>query len=639
MGAAMGACTSRELEEQAAFACEAETQRLTDEVQRLEGVEKELRAKLEEANAALEQAKAATPMASKATDASGTGPRLWCSRRRQVEGGTSRQAPGAPVRPVQKFSASVTGGLAPQKMSSVLEIAQRGSSKNILEAEGDFVPEFLNSMLEYMWPSISAFLSETVISILEPKIRKALGPLGSQFSFDRDACSFGDKEIVFKQMFVKRSKQMTQHGEIENLAMRADLEWLGNPNIKMKLSSAALGLSKLEIKGKLLIEFVGMKPRPPFFDGVRYGFINSPSVDIAFLGVTSLMNMDFLKHKILGVIQDVICNLLVVPNMKGKLLDTKMDYFSIMKPRPVGILTLFVERAEGLPNFDTSLYDQATGSVSDPYVELRCGAQALISPVIKDNLSPEFNFTALLKVNSLEHQRVRMTIFDEDPNLPLCANKDDILGMAILPVEELIRWSPGEKKEIELADERGEVGQRGKCWLSARWQPLVLMPPANLGTGEDLAGLVFVGIYGALNVPLAEEGTVFWVVATCSEPMQGVTPGPLETKHIVQEIEMPMDDPDAVQEHHEKAKNLKPLEWLAAFEFLAEPVGRANVHFELKSNNPKNKNKAAGESTIGSCDFEVAKLIATKSRTIECNMDMTASGICLRFKAQVRVLT
>merc|ERR1712025_1271089 len=110
----------------------------------------------------------------------------------------------------------------------------------------------------------------------------AFGSLRGRSSIDPDNCNLGTKALFFKNMLVKQAQQITKDGSIQNLALECHFEWLGNPSILFITPACTVGIKKLEMQGVMLIEIVGLLPRPPFFQGLRVGFMNTPNVNMEF---------------------------------------------------------------------------------------------------------------------------------------------------------------------------------------------------------------------------------------------------------------------------------------------------------------------------------------------------------------------
>eukprot|EP00747_Dinoflagellata_sp_TGD_P105096 gnl/TRDRNA2_/TRDRNA2_169455_c0_seq5.p1 gnl/TRDRNA2_/TRDRNA2_169455_c0~~gnl/TRDRNA2_/TRDRNA2_169455_c0_seq5.p1 ORF type:complete len:668 (-),score=141.93 gnl/TRDRNA2_/TRDRNA2_169455_c0_seq5:325-2328(-) len=387
--------------------------------------------------------------------------------------------------------------------------------------------QVMDRMMELVWPSASEFANHVLFATVEPAVRKALGSLGKGFTFDKESFSLGNKPVKFRDVRIHKSVQSTEDANLDNIIIRADLQWEGDLTIDMKFETPAVGaikpvafnvgVHKILMGGVVIMECVGMTPRPPMFQGVRIYFINPPELDMEFtdnlgLGgaqVKGILNLSTVKRKVLQVMSDEVSKIMVVPNRIGQKLDQGVDFFRIASPSPQAMLRVSIIRAEGIPAMDgATLFHQAK---SDPFVIVQCGAERFQSKTIYKTLSPKFNLEVDLPIFSRAHQRVQVKIFDED------ITKNDFIGALDLATADMMGW--GSKEVVlDLEDDTGRTGKNGKIWMKAEYRHLHL---GSHESAEDGVGVVFAGIYSAFNVPLELEGTIFWVTAQCTNLLPG----------------------------------------------------------------------------------------------------------------------
>eukprot|EP00747_Dinoflagellata_sp_TGD_P105093 gnl/TRDRNA2_/TRDRNA2_169455_c0_seq2.p1 gnl/TRDRNA2_/TRDRNA2_169455_c0~~gnl/TRDRNA2_/TRDRNA2_169455_c0_seq2.p1 ORF type:complete len:672 (-),score=137.64 gnl/TRDRNA2_/TRDRNA2_169455_c0_seq2:325-2340(-) len=387
--------------------------------------------------------------------------------------------------------------------------------------------QVMDRMMELVWPSASEFANHVLFATVEPAVRKALGSLGKGFTFDKESFSLGNKPVKFRDVRIHKSVQSTEDANLDNIIIRADLQWEGDLTIDMKFETPAVGaikpvafnvgVHKILMGGVVIMECVGMTPRPPMFQGVRIYFINPPELDMEFtdnlgLGgaqVKGILNLSTVKRKVLQVMSDEVSKIMVVPNRIGQKLDQGVDFFRIASPSPQAMLRVSIIRAEGIPAMDgATLFHQAK---SDPFVIVQCGAERFQSKTIYKTLSPKFNLEVDLPIFSRAHQRVQVKIFDED------ITKNDFIGALDLATADMMGW--GSKEVVlDLEDDTGRTGKNGKIWMKAEYRHLHLESHEST---EDGVGIVFAGIYSAFNVPPQMEGTLFWVTAQCTNLLPG----------------------------------------------------------------------------------------------------------------------
>eukprot|EP00747_Dinoflagellata_sp_TGD_P105095 gnl/TRDRNA2_/TRDRNA2_169455_c0_seq4.p1 gnl/TRDRNA2_/TRDRNA2_169455_c0~~gnl/TRDRNA2_/TRDRNA2_169455_c0_seq4.p1 ORF type:complete len:677 (-),score=121.56 gnl/TRDRNA2_/TRDRNA2_169455_c0_seq4:61-2091(-) len=387
--------------------------------------------------------------------------------------------------------------------------------------------QVMDRMMELVWPSASEFANHVLFATVEPAVRKALGSLGKGFTFDKESFSLGNKPVKFRDVRIHKSVQSTEDANLDNIIIRADLQWEGDLTIDMKFETPAVGaikpvafnvgVHKILMGGVVIMECVGMTPRPPMFQGVRIYFINPPELDMEFtdnlgLGgaqVKGILNLSTVKRKVLQVMSDEVSKIMVVPNRIGQKLDQGVDFFRIASPSPQAMLRVSIIRAEGIPAMDgATLFHQAK---SDPFVIVQCGAERFQSKTIYKTLSPKFNLEVDLPIFSRAHQRVQVKIFDED------ITKNDFIGALDLATADMMGWGSKEVA-LDLADDKGKTGKNGKIWMKAEYRHLYLNSQDGV---EDGVGIVFAGVYSASNVPRHPEGTLFWVTAQCTNLLPG----------------------------------------------------------------------------------------------------------------------
>jgi len=121
------------------------------------------------------------------------------------------------------------------------------------------------------------------------------------------------------------------------------------------------------------------------------------------------------------------------------------------------------------------------------------------------------------------HQRIRLDVFNDRT-----LGTDDFMGRTSLLVSKLLEWGPKDRFTLELSDRAG--GQkRGSVTISAEWRPLELDAD---GTHLDREGVLYAGVHSASRLPKLGEGTVYWVVVTCSRLLKNIPTHPRPTPQV-----------------------------------------------------------------------------------------------------------
>lgn len=544
----------------------------------------------------------------------------------------------------------------------------RGGTSSFADALS--IPAFLNVMLEQTWPCISEYAVHVLQTVIEPEVQRALGRVGSQFRFDHNECHLGNQPAQFTEIVVNKTTQVTEHGTLNNVVLRGNLRWEGDISIMTHFAGVPAGVKSVTLSGVLMIEFVGMLPRPPVFQGVRAFFLNPPDVDMGFHGgLHPLRHIQTIKRKILqeGVCQ--VSKMLVVPNRMGALLEPSADFFRIMRPCPKGLLRLRVLRATDLLGMDKHWFKAKT---SDPYCLVQCGAQRVRSHTIAKSLSPSHDFHVWLGISSVRHQRALIEFWDEDLGF-----KDDFLGAAELPVGDLISHAADEETWVDLADEVGVPG-RGKVCVTAEWRPFTVNR-SNTPTDLGMAGFVLAGIYSAHHLPGEPEGSRYWITAGCSNemasnslPAEGGSrqcskkllrrpppdPNSSEAKeaaarmgrkleilrryHLAHEDMAEVLDVDA--EHLQRqastielqAATRHNLHFNQPFEFLVSEMDKAILSFEVHCQGP---GRGVKEKVLGSAQFPISQLLDLPGgRTLQQMLPVPGTEMSLKAHFQLRFL-
>eukprot|EP00931_Biecheleriopsis_adriatica_P072814 TRINITY_DN47211_c0_g1_i1.p1 TRINITY_DN47211_c0_g1~~TRINITY_DN47211_c0_g1_i1.p1 ORF type:complete len:590 (+),score=104.81 TRINITY_DN47211_c0_g1_i1:49-1818(+) len=522
----------------------------------------------------------------------------------------------------------------------------------------------MNEILEHLWPRISAYASDAIINEVQPQLLAALPSALQGLRFEKERCHLGTNPVEFRSIHIDKETQITANGVTENLVFQARVEWFADLSVYLTLAGAGLGIRGLSFKGVLLLKLVGLMDRPPFFEGVRVYFNNSPDIDLQFQGTGNhLLNMGSIRSKILEMITSQINATVVVPNRLGYSIVPDADIFTLKSPPAQGVLTLTVWSADKLLPMDTNWFGRGT---SDPYVSVACGAYKFRSPTKYKTLSPTFAYTVSVPIADAVHQRVQLELFDED-----LLTSDDFLGKLSLPVSKLVDWGKRRRVTCQLVDEQGEKGKNGTVRVSSEWRPLLL---DGKGTHFAGPGVVYTGIYSATKLPILGNGATYWVAVHCGNLLKGFEPLTSETEHLERlEEEATTDSPRRVEMMKEKLALLRSygmseadmaklldveedmlagslersstslalglaqprtctVQWDRSFEFLVGCAQEADVSFQVWC-------QAAGASKLlGTYKCQVSELAACHNGTSWRTVAVPNTQVSLKLKLQMRYM-
>ncbi|KAJ6684733.1 CALCIUM-DEPENDENT LIPID-BINDING (CALB DOMAIN) FAMILY PROTEIN-RELATED [Salix purpurea] len=257
--------------------------------------------------------------------------------------------------------------------------------------------DWLNKLVENMWPYIDTAICKTARNIAKP--------------------------IIAEQI----PKYKIDSVEFEKLT-------LGSlpPNFP---GYAALSVVDLQVFAAPRITLKPLLPVFPCFANIYVSLLEKPHVDfgLKLLGADAMAIPGLYKF-VQELIKDQVANMYLWPKC---LVVPIMDPSKAMK-RPVGILTVKVLRATKLKKKDLL-------GASDPYVKLKLTEDMHHSnktTVKHKNLNPEWNEEFNITVKDPESQALEVLVYDWEQ-----VGKHDKMGMNVIPLKEL---TPDEPKVLTL---------------------------------------------------------------------------------------------------------------------------------------------------------------------------------------------
>jgi len=392
--------------------------------------------------------------------------------------------------------------------------------------------------------------------------------------------------------------------------------------------------------------------------------------------------LNVVNSAIMDIIEEQVKTRVVLPNMIGVPLAKHVDIFRIKAPRPEGMLEITTISGADLLAMDTNFFSKPS---SDPYVEVRCGAQFFRSETKSADLNPIYNWMCRMFINSSSHQAVRIQVWDED-----LASAPDLMGTFEASVAELIAWGD-EKRTISLADEKGVVGEAGTLTLCVHWRPLMPLNwrpeqlsaqshiPFEAEMGWEPVSFLFFGVYDATRVPCSVDETLFWLVVECSHLVPSWEAlGDMKrqvskhVKHDRGDVEEQEKEENLIKKKVEilrkyrippedageltglDARSLKKalgggsffstrtstakdaghhhsFTWNKPFEYLVSNPTEAVITVNLMRQVPRGK-----EELVDTFNFNVKDLLDVATLTIAQTLTLPKTGIEIRFRAQVR---
>ncbi|KAG5250310.1 synaptotagmin [Salix suchowensis] len=279
--------------------------------------------------------------------------------------------------------------------------------------------DWLNKLVENMWPYIDTAICKTARNIAKPIIAEQI-PKYKIDSVEFEKLTLGSLPPNFPGMKVYVTDE-------KELIMEPVLKWAGNPDITIAVKAfglkATVQVVDLQVFAAPRITLKPLLPVFPCFANIYVSLLEKPHVDfgLKLLGADAMAIPGLYKF-VQELIKDQVANMYLWPKC---LVVPIMDPSKAMK-RPVGILTVKVLRATKLKKKDLL-------GASDPYVKLK-----LTEDMHHSNKTTEFNIT----VKDPESQALEVLVYDWEQ-----VGKHDKMGMNVIPLKEL---TPDEPKVLTL---------------------------------------------------------------------------------------------------------------------------------------------------------------------------------------------
>jgi len=337
--------------------------------------------------------------------------------------------------------------------------------------------EWLNRLLEEMWPYYDRGICQVVKDTVEP-IMEQYKPPGVIKKIYFSELTFGDAPFRIEGITVKEDP--------DAIDMEVDVRWSGDANISLAIDLPLPGnLVRVHPKVKDIV-FVAtikilLKPMVeaiPGFAAAAVALKSEPIIKYRLdFGVLPAAVTTVITSPIINFIEMMV-NTVAVPMLlwPNRITVPLLSWDGVMPAndedidieverlsgRPQGIIKVHVISAKGLKSFDT-----LTGK-SDPFVELSTITdEVLTTKVIKNNLSPVWNEVKYLPVLEKD-QSLRLEMFDYDAinvaegltlkvwkSVGQMVGAKDFMARAAIPLAEFIRQE-GMEEELWFPLGRGE---------------------------------------------------------------------------------------------------------------------------------------------------------------------------------------
>jgi len=318
---------------------------------------------------------------------------------------------------------------------SSAQATARASEKEIILARVQDLPawvffpdfervEWLNRVLDQLWPSIGHFITHLLTTQIEPLIKKSLESLTlKDFKFNHVLLG----NIPPRIGGIKCYDKMTARNEI---IMDLEVTWAGDCEIEVSIKGIKASILDLYIHGHLRVVLKPLIHNLPLVGGIQVYFLNNPNVDFAVGGLANVTDLPGISSILRRVIVEQLARFIVLPNMVSVPLvnDIPMKVFKC--PEPEGILRITLVEAKNLMKMDFGFFGNPGNS--DPYVTLSVGAKKFKSQIVKKTVDPVYGETWEAVVEVVKGQRLDIEVWDFDQGMA-----DEFMGRASVPISSL----------------------------------------------------------------------------------------------------------------------------------------------------------------------------------------------------------
>lgn len=280
---------------------------------------------------------------------------------------------------------------------------------------------WLNALFAKLWPSVSKAIEKIAREEVEPILRSQLPKGLKHVSFK--TFSLGTTPPNLGPMMVCD----TTLGQGTELRLGVHLD--SDVDIELDFRVATVGIRSLVFSGEIVCRLEPLLNEVPVVGGVVFYFLDPPKLDLQFTGVASIASYPGVITRIRKIIETVISEFAVLPNVVAIPLGTEeqgVDRKKLHVPAPRALLRVTAVKASDLIAADISFFGRAT---SDPYVRIRMSDADWRSSTAKKTLNPVW------KRGDVAHdflvfdpeQRMNIEVYDED-----VYSQDDLIGKAPL---------------------------------------------------------------------------------------------------------------------------------------------------------------------------------------------------------------
>ncbi|XP_034022626.1 extended synaptotagmin-1 isoform X3 [Thalassophryne amazonica] len=475
---------------------------------------------------------------------------------------------------------------------------QEGMDLNMSKIKGDLPAwvnfpdvekvEWLNKVLQQVWPFVGQYLEKLLVETIAPSIRASSSHL--------QTLSFTKVDMGDKAMKVVGIKAHTENDKGQVL-LDLYISYVGNVeiNVEVKRYFCKAGVKGIQLHGMMRVILEPLIGDVPIVGAVTMFFIRRPKLDINWSGLTNLLDIPGLNVMSDSMIMDAIASFLVLPNRLVVPLVQGLHVAQLRSPLPRGVVRIHLLEADNLAAKDSYVKGVMAG-LSDPYAVVRVGPQIFTSKHVDNTVSPKWAETYEVIVHEVPGQELEVEVYDKDPD------QDDFLGRTKLDLG-IVKKSIAVDNWFNLKD-----AHSGRVHLRLEW--LALLPSTDqleqiLKRNESVT---------STNAdPPSSAIVVVYLDKAEALPMKK---GNKEPNPMVQ-----LTLQDVTKKSKTCYATINP-EWEEAFTFFIKDPRKQDIEIQVKD--------ADCAQTLGSLTIPLSRLLSSPSLSLDQWFQLDKSGSASR---------
>jgi len=390
--------------------------------------------------------------------------------------------------------------------------------------------ELLNDVIGRLWPSISEWFQRKLKAELEPQLKEQLMDI-----VEFEDIGLGTSPMRLEGITSSMTTEECGTDVFKTIRCVADLDYSGDGQITVGIRAGRGGavghvaLTKLKLRGKIVVELAHLTHLPPWFQGIRIYFPDMPEVDLtidarvfvldAFCDTASMV-----KTRVLKVLQEAVASACVLPHRLVLEATSGIDHFRLHHPRPRGVLRTQIE-VQSPP-------------IEEPVEESRYPSLSALNSWLFDSASPKSLTSMQVSVGSCCKNCASGDILDflvddlDQQSVSIFVNNSDT-PLVVTSLKEIIENGQGSKdareEEVHLFELPLSLGSMAGS-LKMQWRqlakeavhPIEMTGDRTWTFGEPYRSswLLFIDLFHAVGLQEVEDETEIWAVVSVRRPFK-----------------------------------------------------------------------------------------------------------------------